>query len=151
MASCGLLRGGYEACPDSGAEEPWWQLVGEPDSRCLGYLQAVGQVHEAESLLREGIQKNPNNGRLHLNLGNLQDQIGQRDAALASYQRAITLDPQNAVFHYNLGLLYDEMGREADALNSLQESQRLAPDPLTEEHIRKIRDRTHSKSAEPSR
>lgn len=113
------------------------------------FLAATGKAKQAEAILREGIRENPTIARLHLNLGNLQDQIGQRDAALASYKKALELEPKNAVFHYNLGLLYLEMGQFDAAIRSLEESQKLEPDPLTEEHLKQAKSRQVS-PAEPS-
>lgn len=110
------------------------------------FLAGSSKVKEAEAVLRAGIAEDPQNARLVLNLGNLQDQQGQTDAALASYRQAISLDPKSSVAHYNLGVLFAELGRDEEAKRSFAESLRLQPSPDTQLHYDQVVERLKQKT-----
>jgi len=58
----------------------------------------------------------------HLNLGVLQTQQGDVDAAERSYRTAIALDPDFLPAYFNLTALYNESGRNRDGERTLREA-----------------------------
>ena len=100
------------------------------------FLAGSGKLKEAEDALREALRMEPDNAMLHVNLGNLQDQAGQKDDALKSYLKALELEPKNVNAHYNLGLLYVELGKYQEAKKAFSEALQLAPDdPETKKQL----------------
>ncbi len=103
------------------------------------YLAGSKKLKEAEAALREALQLEPDSAMLHLNLGNLQDQVGQKDEALKSYLKALALDPGSLNALYNLGLLYAELGRNEDARKAFEAALKLAPDDAdTQKQLRQM-------------
>lgn len=92
------------------------------------FLAGSKKLKEAEAALQEALSIEPNSAMHHLNLGNLQDQAGQKGEALKSYLKALELEPKNVNAHYNLGLLYVEMGKHQEAKKAFSEALQLAPD-----------------------
>ena len=81
---------------------------------------AKGKLDELTSSLKLAIQKEPNNVALYVTLGNVYDNLYQRenaakneakgkeyaDQALNYYQQAVKVDPKNVDAHYAMGALY---------------------------------------------
>ncbi|WP_395750756.1 tetratricopeptide repeat protein [Prosthecobacter sp.] len=104
------------------------------------FLAGSKKLKQAEAALREALRIEPASSMLHLNLGNLQDQVGKKDDALKSYLKALELDPKSLNAHYNLGLLYVELGKYPEARRSFEEALKLAPDdPETQQQLDKVR------------
>ena len=61
------------------------------------------------------------------NLGNLLDDLGKPEEALASYQSAAHLQPGVPLLHENLGTQLVKLGRFDDALREYEEAARLSP------------------------
>ncbi len=100
------------------------------------FLAGSGKTTEAAVALKEAISLEPNNALLHVSMGNVNDQAGQKDAAITSYLTAIRLEPGNITAPYNLGLLYRELGRLGEARTSLSQALRLDPeDKVTKEQL----------------
>ena len=59
------------------------------------FLDGSKKVKEAENALQEALRIEPKSAMFHLNLGNLQDQAGQKEEALKSYLKALELDPKS--------------------------------------------------------
>lgn len=94
------------------------------------FLAGSKKLKEAEAALTEALRIDPGSAMLHLNLGNLQDQVGRKDQALKSYLKALQLDPGSLNTCYNLGLLYVELGRNDEAKKAFEAALKLAPDDL---------------------
>ncbi|WP_395741244.1 tetratricopeptide repeat protein [Prosthecobacter sp.] len=104
------------------------------------YLAGSKKLKEAEAALRQALLLEPASSMLHLNLGNLQDQMGKKDDALKSYLKALELDPKSLNAHYNLGLLYVELGKYAEARHAFEEALKIAPDDAeTKQQLDKVR------------
>jgi tetratricopeptide (TPR) repeat protein len=85
-------------------------------------LMAHNQLGEARSALTQLAAANPNLGRAHYLLGNLDVREGDRDGALAEYQRAIELDGQyrgNPVLRANVSSMLDRRAEGPAALTLL--------------------------------
>lgn len=79
------------------------------------FLAATHRPQKSEETFFEAIKTDSTDARAYINLGNLYDQQGKKQAAVKYYQQAIALDAENARAHYNLGLLYQEQGLLIDA------------------------------------
>jgi predicted O-linked N-acetylglucosamine transferase (SPINDLY family) len=80
------------------------------------WLIARSRWSEAESWLSEAVTLDLRDARSWNNLGIARHELGQTEAAAASYRRALALDPGFADAHYNLGCLLSGEGRPDDAL-----------------------------------
>ena len=80
-----------ERYPDSGIA---WKLYGT----ALGV-----QGKDALSALQKAAVLLPDDVEVHINLGNVLQDLGQADGAVACYRRALGLNPQIAEVHNNLG------------------------------------------------
>ncbi|WP_395742764.1 tetratricopeptide repeat protein [Prosthecobacter sp.] len=103
------------------------------------FLAGSKKLKEAEAALTEALRLDPSSAMLHLNLGNLQDQVGRKDEALKSYLKALALDPGSVNACYNLGLLYAELGKYQEAKKSFEAALKLAPDDAeTQQQLRQV-------------
>ena len=123
-----------DALPDSPetpvVDSPQWD---QDASDTTLYLRAVvlhNDMHYQESLalLRELIQRNPDNARYHDSCGVTLHEMGRYEEALAEEQKAVELEPDNAGYHYSCGVTLHEMGRYEEALAEEQKAVALEPD-----------------------
>jgi tetratricopeptide (TPR) repeat protein len=71
---------------------------------------------QAADTYKEILKTTHNAADVWLRLGILQRELGQYDAALASFQQASTADPHNSAALLNEGMLYEFMGNKKEAL-----------------------------------
>ena len=76
-------------------------------------------------LAREAAQRDPNNAKLHSNLGYLLQKSGAAGAALAAYRDAARLDPRNPIWSEWIAFLLMETGDPKGAAIAARESIRL--------------------------
>jgi protein O-GlcNAc transferase len=87
----------------------------------------AGEMKEAESVCREIIKKEPENGdALHL-LGILSCQYGNYDAAIRYLSEALRHSSSNAYVHYNLGNAHKNKGEFDEAMSCYQKALQLNP------------------------
>jgi tetratricopeptide (TPR) repeat protein len=90
------------------------------------FEQALEYIRQALELARQ-----TDNERLvtwaHNGLGNVYDELGRYEEAIAEYQRAIELDPKDAYPHNGLGNVYYELGRYDEALAEYERAIELDP------------------------
>jgi tetratricopeptide (TPR) repeat protein len=83
----------------------------------INYYLEAGQLDALITKLKEGIQKEPKNTGLYFTLGNVYDQIAQKEKdpakveenvkeALVWYNKTLELDPDNADAQYSIGAFY---------------------------------------------
>lgn len=96
------------------------------------YLRAVvshNDMHYQESLtlLRELIQRNPDNARYHDSCGVTLHEMGRYEEALAEKQKAVALEPDNAAYHRSCGVTLYAMGRCLEAVDAYKKAIKLDP------------------------
>ena len=74
-----------------------------------------GLNNEAETTLRNGLDRTPNEGELHYSLGLLLAELQRLDEAMESLRRAADLIPTRARVRYNYGLALQQLGRVNEA------------------------------------
>jgi thioredoxin-like negative regulator of GroEL len=85
----------------------------------INYYLAEGRLDELTDKLQEAIDAEPNNVSLYATLGNVYDQLYQKqraekpeaaqeyfDKAIANYEAGLKIDPDNASLIYSIGALY---------------------------------------------
>jgi tetratricopeptide (TPR) repeat protein len=78
-------------------------------------LAQTGQPAEAESLLREVVQRSPENAAAQYQLGKLLASRGETQQAIASLEAAVAADNNNESAWYQLGKLYSQTVETAKA------------------------------------
>lgn len=107
-----------------------------PDDYLLSYLRATYYVdkHElvqARQWFEKSMQQNPDYSWNHVAMGYIQQQEGDFESAINSFQQAIKLDPENETANSNLGYAYLYSGNFAKAMQHLQAATIIAPDFAT--------------------
>ncbi|MBT9613609.1 MAG: tetratricopeptide repeat protein [Burkholderiales bacterium] len=105
-----------ERHPDSGLG---WKLLGA----ALGV-----QGKDALPALQYAAELSPDDVDAHNNLGNVLQDLGQFEGAVASYRRALALKPDFASAHYNLGIALCAIGRLDEAVASYRRALEIKPD-----------------------
>jgi len=85
-----------------------------------GFARAVG-------FYRLGLERMPNDARLHYALAESLYNTKRLEAAIASYRRAGELDSKNAEVNYKIGLCYFYLGKGEEAALSLKKYLRQVP------------------------
>lgn len=87
----------------------------------------IGRDSEGETLLREGLARQPKSAALHHSLGLLQVRRKDLPAALASLKRAAGLAPSDARFAYVYAVALDSTGRSREARTVVEAGLQRAP------------------------
>lgn len=90
--------------------------------------QRLGQLAPALQRQQQWVNRHPRQAAGWINLANMQADLGQIDAGLASLARALALDPQQAAAHYNRGNLLMRQGEAAAACEAFRRAGELAPE-----------------------
>ncbi len=64
-------------------------------------------------------------GSLHFNLAVALEDLGEREAALESYERCLALEPKSADAHFNAARLHDQLGHTQQAVRHFNAYRRL--------------------------
>jgi tetratricopeptide (TPR) repeat protein len=86
------------------------------------FLVSSKKPGKAETVFLEAIRLDSSDALAYINLGNLYDQLGEKNAAMKNYLAALSRDKDNSRAHYNLGLLYLEKNRLVDAYHEFGEA-----------------------------
>ncbi len=79
------------------------------------------------ALWQDTVAKAPDNPRAHTNLGNLLDEAGQTEAAMAAYRTALRVQPGYALADHNLANILIRLGRIDEVLAGYREAIRRDP------------------------
>ncbi len=90
--------------------------------------QQSGHYASALTLYRTALDKNPNSGLAHNNLGLALSESGRPQEAIEHYQQALRLKPDYPAAHNNLGVALSESGRPQEAIEHYEQALRLKPD-----------------------
>jgi tetratricopeptide (TPR) repeat protein len=96
-------------------------------------LARRGESARAESLMREGLRRNPDSARASFELGRLLFQIGRIEESEAPLRHAITLDPNFSRPHYFLARVYGRLKRKHESLDEFARFHDLDSDPANRE------------------
>ncbi len=115
-------------------------------------LKDLGNLQEAELLLRKAIEDKPDYAIAHNNIGLILQNLGKLKEAELSLHKAIELKPDFANAHSNLGSILRDIGKFKEAELSLRKAIELDPNFL-EAHVnlgKILRDTGQSNEAELS-
>lgn len=91
----------------------------------LNYYLRNEKFAEAKENLELSLEHEPDNKQLHYAMGVVNDNLGNYDEAVASYEKAIEIDPEYFDALYNLGIAYFnkavEMNKEANEIQDNDE------------------------------
>ena len=93
---------------------------------CRAYLQ-LGQAEQAEEMLRESVEQQPQSAPLWEMLGMVLAQQQKYEAALEAYQRAAQLAPQAPAVHFGLSELHRLLGNASESMAELRATLQLEP------------------------
>jgi uncharacterized protein (TIGR03032 family) len=93
-------------------------------------LRRQGRWIETLQRLKLAAEAAPGRADLLNDLGNLYQELGDQDAAMASYRRAVQVQPGFVAAHQNLGYLSYNYGEPEEALRHYEQAQHLAPAPM---------------------
>ena len=116
---------------------PGQETIPSPEQQTLIIQQSLalavqhhneGRLPEAESILQQILQVDPNQPvALHL-LGLIAHQAGKNDTAVDLITKALTIQPDYAEAHGNLGNMFKELGKLDEAVASYQKALAIKPD-----------------------
>ncbi len=114
-----------------------YNQLGQP-GEAEKYLQKAADIYmskentdDAEQILNEIIEINPDTINVYNSLGVLYRKKGDLKTALKNYLKAIKVHPEEPYIHYNIGRIYLEMKNPAEAKKHFSEA--LTVDPEFEE------------------
>jgi tetratricopeptide (TPR) repeat protein len=120
------------------------RLAGDPSTLGVNFyvesaltMAAVGRRDEIEPMLREGLEKIPDDPNiLNQQAWEWADEGTHLTEALATAQHAVALAPDNGSMQDTLGWVYFKMGKPADALPYLQQAANMTNnDPSVLQHL----------------
>lgn len=86
-----------------------------------------GNPQQAEKFYNEVIKRDPNDAKVHNNLGIIYLRQGKNDEAISAFQRAINIESEDALYHSNLGRAYEAEEKYADAVSEFRRAIELDP------------------------
>ncbi|MFT5452401.1 MAG: tetratricopeptide (TPR) repeat protein [Enterobacterales bacterium] len=81
------------------------------DLKTAHELQARGQFKASESIYREALKVNPQNGEAYWGLGNIAMSVSYYEAAVEMYHKAVRFLPKSPILFLNLANAYNELRR----------------------------------------
>jgi tetratricopeptide (TPR) repeat protein len=100
-----------------------------------GYVSGVLRSQRARESFKQNLEAatlNPADASAHYNLGLIQQQRGELEAARERFERAIQIDADEIDAHYQLGRIASQQKRFADAVKNFE--QVVARDPAHSQH-----------------
>jgi tetratricopeptide (TPR) repeat protein len=104
----------------------------------LGYSWVDQNMHleKAMDLIRDAVDREPNNGYYVDSLGWAHYKLGEYDAAVEQLEKAVELRPEDPVLNDHLGDAYWQVGRKREARFQWSYALTLEPEPEEEQKIR---------------
>ena len=91
-------------------------------------LMTLGKLDEAEPLLQDQIEKQPDNMQILELFWQLKDKQHKTDDVLPALEKALQAAPDNANVCYMAGVLFARMNKMAEALTAMRKAAELQPD-----------------------
>lgn len=111
-----------------------YQQMGNPEEaqkflqKAADIYMSKDKVENAEEILNEIMQINPDTINVYNSLGVLYRKKGDLDTALNNYLKALKVHPGESHIHYNIGRLYLEMKAPVEAKSHFAKALQLEPD-----------------------
>ena len=90
-------------------------------------LIKAGKSEQAIPILKEFLEKTPENAAVQFTLGKAYINTKQFDLAIVPLQKALALKPDQQGAHFYLGVAYSQMGQDAEALKEFEAEIPLSP------------------------
>ncbi|KAL1437818.1 hypothetical protein MTO96_048517 [Rhipicephalus appendiculatus] len=123
-----LFESGLKVCP--GNAKVHYNFAKNAMNNLANILRDVGQLQEAQALLRRAVQLRPDFAAAWMNLGIVQSSLGLLHDAEQSYRTAISHRTKYPDCYYNLGNLYLEQKRYEEAYRAWRNATRQRPTHL---------------------
>ncbi|MCI0567943.1 MAG: tetratricopeptide repeat protein [Acidobacteria bacterium] len=91
-------------------------------------LIKAGKSDQAVPILKEYLEKTPENAAVQFTLGKAYINTKQFDLAIPPLQKALALKPDQPGAHFYLGIAYSQMGQDAEALKEFEAEIPISPD-----------------------
>lgn len=124
-----LLAGAADTKKPSGSaatqNAPATPNLNKDDTRLGGVISSTANTEEANKKvekLRGQLKLNPNDYRLHYELGNALYDSGDRQGALTAYRKSIDINPKFVKAYVNLGETLREGGDSKEAIETLEKA-----------------------------
>jgi len=91
-------------------------------------LSEKRQFVDALPVWRKAVELNPDDARVHTNLGTALEETGKPEEALAEYRRSLELNDQSSQAHNNLGSILAQQGKLDEALAQFERAVELNPE-----------------------
>jgi tetratricopeptide (TPR) repeat protein len=130
LAAAWAARTGPRSIPPRTSSAPWARAVAAVVLVVLGILtwRQCGAYHDAETLWRDTIAKNPDAWMARDNLALILAARGETDAAIAQYREAVRINPREASVRSNLGMALAGKGDAAGAVEEFSRALEIDPD-----------------------
>lgn len=132
QAAARAIRDGSQAAAQQSTDAALALTPEHPEAlRILGILHVRAQrPADARNALQRALMQWPDYALAHSDLGNVQQALGDLDAAFASWRKACTLAPLAPMPWFNLGRNMQQRGDTPAAIDALAKAHALAPDFL---------------------
>jgi len=100
----------------------------------VAYVNGGATPMQGIALLREVVEKDPNNVAANLNLGLFSMKSGQYDKAVQRFKTLIAIKPDFEAYFY-LAESYKQIGKKTEAIAAYQKCKELMPDPTFTQRI----------------
>lgn len=100
----------------------------------VAYVNSGASPMQGIALLREVVEKDPNNVAANLNLGLFSMKSGQYDKAVQRFKTLVAIKPDFEAYFY-LAESYKQIGKKQEAIAAYQKCKELMPDPSFTQRI----------------
>ena len=104
-----------------GAGRPELPRVAAPSTQRGNFSAGLTRISDA-------LRVRPNAPEALINLGRIQSELGDQEAAVATYRKVLTADPKSAMAHSNLSILLRKQGLSEEALTHCDKALQILPD-----------------------
>ena len=109
--------------------EVQWRTTATADtySELAGLMLQQGKLAQAQALLEQALEADPQSAETHNNLGTVFLRMGKTEKAIAHFSRAVSLNADDAQAHANLANALAEVGMMQESIRHYREALRINP------------------------